>query len=98
MTLANDTQANDTHNTLRAVKLYAAEGDLSEAEILLRQCLTHVEEKYGKQSLDAAYVGSELANLLESQGKLEESGRCLEIVRKILLDEVRNAKPDWKVE
>jgi Tetratricopeptide repeat len=90
------TSANYTHNTLRAVKLCAADGDLSEAEVLLRQCLAHVEEKYGKQSLDAAYVASELVNVLEQQGKQEESALFLERVRKILLDEVRNAKPDGK--
>jgi hypothetical protein len=90
--------ANYTHNTLRAVKLCAAEGDLSEAETLLRQCLKHVEEKYGKESLDAAYVGSELVTVLERQGKLAESEECLQLVRKILLEEVRNAKPDWKTD
>ena len=90
--------ANYTHNRLRAVKLCTAEGDLCQAEQLLRQCLSHVEEKYGSQSLDAAYIGSELATVLEHQGKQEESNRFLEKVRKILLDELRNANPDSKID
>lgn len=88
--------ANNTHNTLRAVKLCSEGRNYTEAESLLRKLLTHVETKYGKSSLDAAYVGSELANVLEHQGKTEESEVYLKSVRKILIDEVRSAHPDWQ--
>ncbi len=89
---------NYTQTTLRAVKLRAAEGDLPEAEKLLRQCLRHVEEKYGRKSLDAAYVSSELATLLERQGKQEESLEFARIVRNILVEEVRITRPNLRLE
>jgi hypothetical protein len=89
---------NDTQTTLRAVKLRAAEGNLPEAEKLLRDCLRHVEEKYGRKSLDAAYLSSELATLLERQGKQEESLEYARMVRNILLEEVRAIRPNLSLE